>query len=46
MEPNTQRWTAGKKIELVVSILKREKTLSDACREKDPKPVEVEKWID
>ena len=37
MEPNTQRWTAGKKTELVVSILKQDKTLVDACRENDLK---------
>jgi transposase-like protein len=46
MEPNTQRWTAGKKTELVVSILKQEKTLVDACRENDLKQSEVKKWID
>ena len=46
MEPNTQRWTAGKKTELVVSILKQDKTLVDACRENDLKQSEVRKWIE
>ena len=44
MEPNTQRWTAGRKAELVIAILKQEKTLVDACRENDLKQSEVKKW--
>lgn len=35
MDPNTQRWTAGKKTDLVLSVLKQEKTLVDVCREED-----------
>ena len=46
MEPSTQRWTAGRKAELVVAILKQEKTPVDACRENDLKQSEVKKWID
>jgi len=46
MEPNTQRWTAGKKSELIVAIIKQEKTLVDACRENDLKQSEVKKWIE
>lgn len=46
MEPNTQRWTAGKRIDLVVSIPKQEETLVDACRENDLKQSEVKNWID
>ena len=46
MEPSTQRWTAVRKAELVIAILKQEKTLVEACRENDLKQSEVKKWID
>ena len=46
MDPNVQRWTANRKAELVIAILKREKTLADACRESDLKQSEVTTWID
>lgn len=46
MDPNVQRWTSARKAELVVAILKKEKTLIDACRENDLKQSEVNKWIE
>jgi transposase-like protein len=46
MDQNTQRWTATRKAELVVAILKKEKTLTDACRENDLKQSEVNRWIE
>jgi transposase-like protein len=46
MDQNTQRWTATRKAELVAVIMKKEKTLTDACRENDLKRSEVNKWIE
>ena len=46
MTDRNQRWTAQKKTELVLTILKKESTLVDVCREHDFKQSEVQKWID
>jgi len=46
MEQKTQRWTAGRKAELVLKIIKNEITLIEACRANDLKQSEVESWID
>jgi len=46
MEPQVQRWSAKRKVELLVSLMKGEKTLVDACREYDLKQSEVEGWMD
>ncbi|WP_053227976.1 transposase [Spirochaeta cellobiosiphila] len=40
------RWTAKKKSELVLQILKKEVTLADICRENDLKQSEVQAWPD
>lgn len=45
MDQNVQRWTSARKAELVLAIVKNEKTLADACRENDLKQSEVNMWI-
>lgn len=45
MESKTQRWTSGRKAELVLQIIKGEKTLVEACRANDLKQSEVDMWI-
>ena len=45
MEP-IQRWSAGKKNEIVLQILRREKEIIDICRTHDLKQSEVQRWID
>jgi hypothetical protein len=44
MEPNLQfqRWTAKRKTELILRLIKGEKKLVDVCREHDLKQSEVE----
>ena len=46
MEQKAQRWTAGRKAELVLKIIKNEITLVEACRANDLKQSEIESWID
>lgn len=46
MEQKTQRWTAGRKAELVLKIIKNEITLVEACRANDLRQSEVESWMD
>jgi transposase-like protein len=41
-----KRWTAPRKAELILSLLKGQKQLVDICREYDLKQSEVEKWRD
>lgn len=45
MEKDFQRWTARRKTELVMALIKGEKKLVDACREYDLKQSEVEEWM-
>lgn len=45
MEQKTQRWTASRKTELVLQIIKGETTLVEACRANDLKQSEVDGWI-
>ena len=45
-ERKKERWTARKKKEIVLSILKKERTLPDACRSLDLKQSEVEEWTE
>ena len=45
MEP-VQRWSATKKSEVVLQILRREKEMIDICRTYDLKQSEVQRWID
>ena len=44
-EGKRERWTAKKKKELVLQIIKKEKSLADACRAHDLKQSEVQDWI-
>ena len=45
METKVQRWTAQKKAELALQIIKGEAKLIDVCRQNDLKQSEVESWI-
>jgi transposase-like protein len=46
MKTDFQRWTAKRKVELILRIMKGETTLVDICREQDLKQSEVEGWIE
>jgi transposase-like protein len=41
-----QRWTARRKVELLLQLIRGEKKLVDVCREHDLKQSEVEGWMD
>ena len=45
MEKEFQRWTAKRKVELLLQLIRGETKLVDACREHDLKP-EVEGWME
>ena len=42
MEPTIQRWSAKRKVELLLQLIRGEKKLVDVCREQDLKQSEVE----
>ena len=46
MEKEFQRWTAKRKVELLLQLIKGETKLVDVCREHDLKQSEVEGWIE
>ena len=46
MEPTIQRWSAKRKVERLLALIKGEKKLVDACREYDLKQSAVEEWMD
>ena len=46
MEREFQRWTAKRKVELLLQLVKGEKKLADACREYDLKQSDVEGWME
>jgi len=46
MEPTIQRWSAKRKVELLLQLIRGEKKLVDVCREQDLKQSEVEGWMD
>ena len=46
MEKEFQRWTAKRKVELLLQLIKGETKLVDACREQDLKQSEVEAWME
>ena len=46
MEKDFQRWTARRKVELLLQLIKGEVKLVDACREHDLKQSDVESWTD
>jgi hypothetical protein len=46
MEKDFQRWTARRKVELLLQLIKGETKLVDMCREHDLKQSEVESWME
>ena len=44
MGPKIKRWSAARKAEIVLALLKGTKNLVDICRENDLKQSDVEKW--
>jgi transposase-like protein len=46
MEKDFQRWTARRKLELLLQLIKGEAKLVDVCREHDLKQSDVESWMD
>ncbi len=46
MEKESQRWTAKRKVELLLQLIRGERKLVDACREHDLKQSDVEGWMD
>ncbi len=45
-QPAIERWTARRKADLVLEIIKGQKTIVDAAREYDLKQSEIQKWIE
>ncbi len=46
MEKDFQRWTARRKVELLLQLIKGEVKLVDACREHDLQQSDVESWME
>lgn len=46
MEKEFQRWTARRKVELLLQLIKGETTLVDVCRAHDLTQSEVESWME
>ena len=46
MEKDFQRWTARRKVELLLQLIKGEAKLVDVCREHDLTQSEVESWME
>ena len=46
MEKEFQRWTAKRKVELLLQLIKGEAKLVDVCREHDLAQSEVEGWME
>jgi len=45
-EPEFKRWTAKRKTQVVLEILKGKTTVSEVSRQYDLTPAEIESWID
>ena len=45
-QPTIERWTARRKADLGLEIIKGQKTIVDAAREYDLKQSEIQKWIE
>ena len=45
MEQKSQRWTSGRKAELVLQIIKGETSIVEACRSNDLRQSEIELWL-
>lgn len=46
MEQQVQRWTAKRKAELILELIKGTRNLVDVCRENDLKQSDVELWME
>ena len=46
MDKDFQRWTAKRKVELLLQLIRGETKVVDACREHDLKQSEVEGWME
>ncbi len=46
MEEDIKRWTAKRKSALVMEIIQGKTTVSEASRQYDLSPSEVEQWVD
>lgn len=46
MDKDFQRWTAKRKVELLLQLIRGETKLVDACREHDLKQSDVESWME
>jgi transposase-like protein len=46
MDKDFQRWTAKRKVDLLLQLIRGEVKLIDACREHDLKQSEVEGWME
>ena len=46
MEEDVKRWTARRKSALVLEIIQGKTTISEASRQYDLTPSEVEEWVD
>lgn len=44
--PRMERWSAKRKADLVVEIIKGQKTIVDAAREYDLKQSDIQNWLD
>jgi transposase-like protein len=45
-KPTIEKWTARRKADLVLEIIKGQKTIVDAAREYDLKQKEIQKWME
>ncbi len=46
MKTDFHRWTARRKADIIIRILRGENSIADVCREHDLKQSEVESWVD
>ncbi len=44
--PRMGRWSAKRKMDLFLEIIKGQKTIVDAAREYDLKQSDIQKWVD
>ena len=45
-QPTIERWTALRKADLILEIIKGQNTIVDAAREYDLKQSEIQKWME
>jgi transposase-like protein len=46
MDEEIKRWTAKRKSALVLEIIQGKTTVSEACRQFDLSPAEIEEWVE